>query len=408
MSPVLCIPSRPSRRSFLQFFSGAALAAPLLLKGQDQSPTQASRQVPKKRYDLLEEMERRACRYFYDEAHPQTGLVRDRVRIKGPDDRRIASIAATGFGLSALCIASTQGYLAPDEALARTERTLNFLARRAPRHNGFYYHFCDMETGERAWQSELSSIDTTWLLCGVLHARSHFDSRKIRRLAGEILDRVNWRWMWDGGPTLSHGWTPENGFLPYRWDSYSELLAMYLLAMGSSTYPIPSSSWDAWERPSKPSQANDFIESAAPLFVHQYSHAWFDFRNKQDGYADYFLISQRATEAHRQFCMGLASKFPWYSGDLWGVTASDSRGGYLAWGGPASAGKVDGTLVPCAAGGCAGVHAKRMHDGTGNDVRTLREAGLEPVWLCGRLSSAGKMVQSGRYRHRPGHHAADG
>jgi len=157
--------------------------------------------------------------------------------------------------------------------------------------------------------------------------------------------------MWDGGRTLSLGWSPENGFLPYRWVSYSELLAMSLMALGSTTFPIPSSSWDAWTRPSRHGEAKRFIESSAQLFVHQYSHAWFDFRNKQDGYTDYFLNSRRATEAHRQFCMSLASKFPWYSGDMWGITASDSRGGYTAWGGPTSQAKVDGTLVPCASGG---------------------------------------------------------
>ena len=333
-----------SRRSFLRWTS-RGLIAPLLLKAQ------APLEIPLKQSKLLEEMEHRACHYFYDEAHPKTGLVRDRVRIVGPDTRRIASIASTGFGLSALAIACQNGFLDSDEALSRTEKTLTFLARSAPRHHGFYYHFCDMETGERAWQSEVSSIDTAWLLCGVIHARAHFNTPRIRRLASEILDRVNWRWMWDGGPTLSHGWTPEKGFLPYRWDSYSELLAMYLLAIGSTTFPIPASSWDAWTRPNKQSDSDSFIQSIAPLFVHQYSHAWFDFRGKQDGYTDYFLNSQRATEAHRQFCIGLAQKFPWYSGDLWGVTASDSREGYTAWGGPASGAKIDGTLVPCAAGG---------------------------------------------------------
>ncbi|HYO84406.1 MAG TPA: glucoamylase family protein [Bryobacteraceae bacterium] len=306
------------------------------------------------RDDLLEQIERRACLYFYEQAHPVTGLVLDRVRADGRDDRRVASIAATGFGLSALCIAHQRGYLKRSVAENRAERTLDFFARRAFTQKGFYFHFLDCVSGARAFECELSSVDTAWLLCGVLHARQHFDTRAIRRLANEIIGRVDWRWMLAGGNTLSHGWTPENGFLPYRWDEYSELLAMYLVAMASQTYPIPPSSWDAWVRPNRVAERGGlFIESRAPLFVHQYSHAWFDFRNKQDGWADYFQNSKMATVRHREFCIALRERFPWFGEDMWGITASDSRYGYLDWGGiqtPSNA-RIDGTLVPCAAGG---------------------------------------------------------
>jgi hypothetical protein len=310
---------------------------------------------PKNREALLEEIEHRACLYFLEQGHPRNGLVLDRARIDGgPDDRRVASIAATGFGLSAMCIAHLRGYVSGDEARTRVENTLEFFSRKIFQQKGFYFHFVDVETGSRAYECELSSIDTAWLLCGVIHARQHFDTRRIRRLANDIIRRVDWRWMLADGPTLCHGWTPEGGFLPYRWDQYSELLAMYLLAIGSSTYPIPSSSWDAWERPRLiESQGHLYIDSPAPIFVHQYSHAWFDFRGQQDGYADYFSNSQLATIRHRDFCVAMRDRFPWFGEDMWGITASDSRHGYIDWGGPRTASnvRIDGTLVPCATGG---------------------------------------------------------
>jgi hypothetical protein len=253
-----------------------------------------------------------------------------------------------------MCIAHLRGYVSGDEARTRVENTLEFFSRKIFQQKGFYFHFVDVETGSRAYECELSSIDTAWLLCGVIHARQHFDTRRIRRLANDIIRRVDWRWMLADGPTLCHGWTPEGGFLPYRWDQYSELLAMYLLAIGSSTYPIPSSSWDAWERPRLiESQGHLYIDSPAPIFVHQYSHAWFDFRGQQDGYADYFSNSQLATIRHRDFCVAMRDRFPWFGEDMWGITASDSRHGYIDWGGPRTASnvRIDGTLVPCATGG---------------------------------------------------------
>ncbi len=298
---------------------------------------------------MLDEIERRACLYFYEHADHRTGLVRDRGRMEGPESRQVASIAATGFGLSAMAIADSRGYLEPGAALARAERTLAHLASRTSHERGFFYHFLDMANGKRAWGSEASSIDTAWLLCGVLHCSAHWSQPRIRQLAADILGRVDWRWMLDGGNTLSHGWTPEAGFLPYRWDEYSELLAMYLLAIGSSSYPIPASCWDAWKRPVGKFEGFTFIDSPAPLFVHQYSHAWFDFRDRSDRYANYFENSCLATKAHRQFCIDLSSQFPWICPDVWGFTASDSKLGYRVWGNPYC--PPDGTLAPCAAGG---------------------------------------------------------
>lgn len=303
--------------------------------------------------ELLEEISHRAALYFIEQSDPATGLVLDRANADGSGSRSNASIAATGFGLSALCISALRGYLAPDEAEARVLNTLVFLAHHAPQERGFFYHFMDARSGQRSSRCELSSVDTAWLLCGVIHARQHFSSPGIRGLANEIVRRVQWNWMLNGGSMLSHGWTPERGFLPYRWDRYSELLAMYLLAMGSGDFAIPSSCWHAWERPMTSEAGSPYIESAAPLFVHQYSHAWLDFRDRQDAYADYFENSRLATLRHRRFCLDMRNRFPWFDNHMWGITASDSRYGYIDWGGPQTPAnaRIDGTLVPCASGG---------------------------------------------------------
>jgi hypothetical protein len=150
---------------------------------------------------------------------------------------------------------------------------------------------------------------------------------------------------------LPHGWTPELGFLRHRWDFYSELMMMYLLGLGSSTHPLPVQAWHAWKRTTFEYDGLRYVGSYAPLFVHQYSQAWFDFRGKRDRYADYFQNSIIATEVHRRFCLELADLFPFYSNDLWGITASDSKNGYVVWGGPPEMGPIDGTVVPSAAGG---------------------------------------------------------
>lgn len=223
--------------------------------------------------------------------------------------------------------------------------------------NGFFYHFVDMTTGARAPNSEVSSIDTAILLCGVLTCRQYFADATIQNLATQIYANVNFNWMLNGGQTLSMGWTPENGFLAGTWDHYSELMMLYLLAMAAPNpaFAIPPSSWAAWTRPMITYQELSYISGSDPLFVHQYSHAWFDFRNKKDAYADYFQNSIAATLAHRLFCISLSGQFSDYSSDLWGITSSDSNNGYVAWGGPSSQGgpigPIDGSIVPCATAG---------------------------------------------------------
>jgi hypothetical protein len=208
-----------------------------------------------------------------------------------------------------------------------------------------------VRSGERVWQCELSSIDTALLLCGVLTCRQHFVDREIRRLAQQIYERLDWPWMLNGKTTFAHGWKPESGFLKGRWDRYCELMMLYLLALGSPAHPVPADTWHAWERPRYEYEGLTYIYCQAPLFVHQYSHAWFDFRGAQDSYADYFENSVQATKAHRLFCLRLHERFPQFGEDLWGISASDSAQGYVAWGGPPEQGHLDGTLVPCAVAG---------------------------------------------------------
>jgi hypothetical protein len=303
---------------------------------------------------LLEEIEKASFLFFWEQAAPSTGQVKDRALAAGNDTRTISSIASTGFALTALCIADQRGYQPTADIIARVRTTLDFLLNKLQPmgKNGFFYHFVDMNTGARAFNSEVSSIDTALLLCGVLMCRQYFSQDpQIPGLASQIYNKVNFAWMLNGGTTLSMGWTPENGFIKSRWDTYSELMMLYLLALPSPTFPIPSSSWAAWSRPTYTYQGLTYISSGAPIFTHQYSQAWFDFRNKKDAFADYFQNSVTATKAHRLFCISLHEQFSDYSSDLWGISASDSQKGYLAWGGPPAMGPLDGTIVPCATAG---------------------------------------------------------
>ena len=303
--------------------------------------------------EFLDQTERAAFQFFWEQASTTTGLVKDRAfAVGGNDNRPVASIASTGFGLTALCIGHKRGYGDATQIQARVAATLNFLLTQLANVNGFFYHFLDLETGARVWNSEVSSIDTSILLCGVLTCRQYFQDANIQSLAAQIYQRVNWPWMLNGGTTFSMGWTPESGFIPTNWDIYSELMMIYLLAIGSTTNPVAASAWDAFARPTITSQGLTYItNTGAPLFIHQYSHAWFDFRNKSDKYANYFNNSVTATAAHKLFCLSLTRQFPDYQSNLWGITASDSVNGYTVWGGPPAIGPIDGSIVPCAAGG---------------------------------------------------------
>ena len=310
---------------------------------------------------FLDDLQQRSFRYFWEQADPQTGLVPDRARVDGtslpPSHQNVASIAATGFGLSALCIAVDRNWIDRTSALTRTRNTLRFFDTRAFQQRGWFYHWLDSKTGERRWSSEVSSIDTALLLAGVLTVRQCFrDDREIVDLANRIYHRVDFRWMLNGHPLLlSHGWKPESGFLKARWDTYSEDTILYLLAISSPTYPIPAASWYAlWRDRYRYEGHSYFTTIGVPLFMHQYAHAWIDYRNRRENRRDridYFKNSVAATLAHRAFCINLSQEFPAFGPDVWGITASDSAKGYLAWGGPPRDPDIDGTIVPSAAGG---------------------------------------------------------
>jgi hypothetical protein len=308
---------------------------------------------------FLEDLSKRTFMFFWEQADPQTGIVRDRSRTDGTPTERaghIGSIASVGFGLSGLCIAAERGWLPRDRIVDRARTTLWWFAEKMPQERGWFYHFVNIRTGAREWQSELSSIDTALLLAGVLTARRCFqDDPAVVRHADTIYRRVDFVWMLAGDPLLlSHGWKPESGFLAARWGRYCELMILYLLAIGSPTHPIPAESWRAWSRPVMEFQSYTYISHADPLFVHQYSHAWVDFRGRRESappHTDWFQNSVVATRAHKAFCLSLSDEFPGYTQHVWGITASDSQKGYVAWGGPPRHKAIDGSVVPAAAAG---------------------------------------------------------
>ena len=336
-----------TRRGFLCSLAGfagsALLPAPRLARAQWQATGADDA--------FLDDLERQGCLYFWEQASPHTGQILDRARDNlagGRDPRRMASIASTGFGLAALCIADQRGYLPHELVAERVKTTLEWHLNQMPEAHGFFYHFTDIETGRRWARSELSSIDTSILLCGVLTARAYFDDPKIKSLAQQIYERVDWPWFLNGGLAFSMGWWPEYGFMSERWTHDCELMMIYLLAMGSPTHPVPPEVWNSFSRPVTRYDGFQYVGSGDPLFTHQYSHAWFDFRNRRDAYTDYFENSVIATRAHEAFCLS----FPeWYSKDFWGVTSSDSRYGYTAWGGTVGKARMDGSVVPCATAG---------------------------------------------------------
>jgi hypothetical protein len=307
---------------------------------------------------FLEDIERRGVLYFWEQADPSTGLVLDRASTDGgpakEPSRDIASLAATGFGLTAICIGAEHGWIPREQAIRRVRNTLRFFATKALEEHGWFYHWMNVANGNPEWDSEVSSIDTSYLLGGALTAAQYFsDDPEIPKLAKEIYDRVDFQWMLNGGPyLLSHGWKRGKGFLEAKWNTYGELSLLYLLAIGSSTHPIPPDSWYAWQRPFYHYGPYAFV-SGGPLFTHQYAHAWVDFRDRRDrGFIDFFKNSERATRANRLYCSNLQGQLALAFGpEIWGITASDGPDGYRIYSEINNFEGVDGTVAPCAAGG---------------------------------------------------------
>jgi hypothetical protein len=314
--------------------------------------------------EFLLEVQRKAFDYFWLEANPANGLLRDRSTAKSP-----SSIAAVGFGLTAIGIGIDHGWIGRAQGRERTLRTLRTLfelpqgpeAADMAGHKGWFYHFLDMRTGARVWKCELSSIDTVLLMAGVLYAAEYFEDAEIGGIAQKLLDRIDWRWMLNGGRTLSMGWHPESGFIPARWKGYNEASILYILGLGVEKDPLDPDQWKAWTETFewKTSHGYTFIHFP-PLFGHQYSACWIDFRGIADAYTrakgiDYFENSRRATLAQREYCILNPGGFQGYGPNVWGLTACDGPGrdgahGYIARGAP-PAENDDGTVAPTAAGG---------------------------------------------------------
>lgn len=328
---------------------------------------------------FLDELERRAVLFFAEQSDPVTGLTLDRAAADGnTTHEHPASIAAMGFALTGWCIADARGWLPPGEALMRARTALRFVLEHVDHERGWIYHFVNARTGRRVWRSEASTIDTALFLSGAVSAREYFNDAGVRELVDALYSRIDWRWAMNGGATLTHGWRPETGFIPWRWDRYSESMGLYLLGIGAPVNALPAAAWLAWKREPVVTYAGRTFIDAGSLFTHQYAHAWIDFRGRRDAFADYWQNSIDATLAQRDWSAHQIDRFPSWSVDFWGLTASDSAGGYVAWGGPGEFALegVDGTVVPCAPAGSLPFAPRECLAA----LRRMREVGGDKVW----------------------------
>jgi hypothetical protein len=322
---------------------------------------------------MLLRVQRNSFDYFMHEIDRDNGLVLDKTSANWP-----ASIAAMGMALTAYPVGVVRNFITRAEASTLTLTMLRFLARSeqseaadATGHRGFYYHFLHMDTGRRAWQCELSSMDTALLIAGVLAAATFFDGAngdeaEIRALGRMLHERVDWEWMLAGSGLVCHGWLPESGFLSELWEGFDEALIGYLLALGSPTHPIPPECYDNWCKAYawKKVYGIEYLY-AGPLFTHQLSHIWCDFRGIRDAFmrahdSDYFENSRRATQVQQQYAIANPLAYEHVGATCWGTTASDGPGfatrkvdgilrvffDYVARGAPY--GPDDGTLAPWA------------------------------------------------------------
>lgn len=319
----------------------------------------------------LEIMQKQTFQYFHNETNLSNGLIIDKNAENWP-----SSIAATGLGLAVYAVGVQRGFISRQSAVKRILTTLRFFWNSpqgpepdATGYKGFYYHFLDMKTGRRAWECELSTVDTAFLIAGMLLARLYFnennpEENELRQLAEDLYKRVDWDWARDNGATLTHGWKPETGFLVFRWEGYDEALLLYILALGSPTHPISEDSYAAWLKTY--SWENHYgyeYVYAGSFFTHQLSHMWIDFRGIKDAFMrekgiDYFENSRRATFVQQLYAIENPNNFIGYCECCWGITASDGPGpgfykvdgvehyfyDYIARGVPY--GPDDGTIAP--------------------------------------------------------------
>jgi hypothetical protein len=333
--------------------------------------------VPVASEAFLDSLSRDTFNFFWDLAEPSNGNVPDRW-----PSSSFSSIAATGFGLTSYLVGAEKGYITRDQAAERVITTLRFFLN-APKgdaptgvtgNHGFFYHFIDMKTGLRYENVELSTIDTGLLMAGILSCHAYFDGdteteRFIRSTADSLYRSVEWDWAMNSQPTMSMGWHPGRGFLSASWRGYNEAMILIIMGLASPTHPLDASAWDGW---TKDYQWSEFhgqqMVNFGPLFGHQYSHMYIDFRGIQDPYMkakgiDYFENSRRATIANRNYCITNAAGYAGYGPDMWGLTACDGPGNQdklnpnIAFMGYSARGIAeyylvdDGTIAPTAAGG---------------------------------------------------------
>jgi hypothetical protein len=372
------------RRIVSKVFAAALLVSSCAsLSALAEPPAMTYAALPAAQKAMIDDLEKRTFQWFWDGANPANGLIPD--HYPGPS---FASIASVGFGLTAYGIGVERGYITRDQAVDRTLTTLRFFANAkedsseddATGFHGFFYHFLDMQNGKRfSRQIELSSVDTTWLLGGVLFAQSYYDrdtpeEQEIRHLADVIYRRVDWTWMQPRAPLISMGWTPGGQFIDSDWKGYDEGMLVYILALGSPTHPISGDAWTAWSS-TYPKQWGTFhgqtFLNFAPLFGHQYSESWVDFRDIHDAWSrahhlDYFENGRRAVYAQRDYAIANPGHWMGYGENVWGLSACNGPGdvagkamdgstrqffGYSARGAGLDYISDDGTIAPTAAGG---------------------------------------------------------
>jgi hypothetical protein len=285
------------------------------------------------------ELQERTFRFFWETGNPDNGLIPDRYPTPS-----YSSIAAVGFGLTTYPVGVERGYITRPQARQRVLATLRFLAaapqsseaRGVTGYRGFFYHFVDMKTGERFEDSELSTVDTAILVAGALFCQSYFDGAdpeevEIRALVDTIYRRVDWQWAQPKGPAITLGWSPEDGFLRYDWRGYNEAMLVYLLALGSPTFPVGTDAWGEWTSTYDKQWATMFGQdylAFPPMFGHQYTHVWADLRDIRDPYMqqrglDYFENSRRAVYAQQAYAVANPRRCRDYGSTVWGLTASD-------------------------------------------------------------------------------------
>jgi hypothetical protein len=290
--------------------------------------------------EMLLELQRQSFMYFIQNFKEENGLIADKTQEGSP-----SSIAVIGIGISCYIVGVERGYISREEAVRRTLAILGFFAgapqssaKDAAGYKGFYYHFLDMQSGKRTWDSELSTIDTALLMAGVMHAYSYYNGsseaeQRIRQMADDLYGQTDWEWALGGTEVLNHGWKPESGFEQYYWGTgYNEAMILYMLAMGSPTYPISDAGYKKWvstfEWKELYGTAHTF---AGPLFIHQLSHVWIDFKGINDDHnrktgIDYFENSRRATYVQREYAIDNPNKFDRYGKYCWGLSACDGPG----------------------------------------------------------------------------------